>query len=457
MNNYTPKINSKKLISAPELPKEAQLPVHLELDGCVWLDQYVEFSQKWSPRSFDGYFEATGLWVLSTIAARRITILFGGERHTNLYMLLVGRTSIYAKTTAVQIGKDLISKLGLNYLLLPDESTPQRMIQEMSAKLPENYLNLPKDEKEKALSSLAFAGQRGWYYDEFGQNIQNMMRRDGPYSEFRGILRKFDDTEPTYVRATVTRGKEVVDRPYLALLGILTPADIASVVSHGSMLWGDGYLARMGLIVPTNGMMKDGEFPSGKRVFDESLLKPLMGWHKRLGFPTPVISGNVVTSDCSKCNTILNLADDTRKAYYRYDKALRNLLIEMSLTDLDGNYARFPEKSLRIAALFASLEGSDLIKINHWAKAQAIVERWRSNLHSLYRQVNTDEFVNQKLSGEQKVLKAIKEKVFPTSREIQQFSGLSSEETGRLLGVLALDKRIIREKQGKTDRYRLNK
>ena len=82
----------------------------------------------------------------------------------------------------------------------------------------------------------------------------------------------------------------------------------------------------------------------------------------------------------------------------------------MNLTDLDGNYARFPEKALRIAALFSSLGGSPEIKINHWAKAQAITERWRSNLHSLYKQVNTEEFATQRWTDNQKVLNAIKQK-----------------------------------------------
>ena len=38
MHNYTRNNESKNLIAAPELPKEAQLPVYLGLDGCPWLD-----------------------------------------------------------------------------------------------------------------------------------------------------------------------------------------------------------------------------------------------------------------------------------------------------------------------------------------------------------------------------------------------------------------------------------
>ncbi len=428
MHNYTSKKESKNLIAAPELLKEAELPVHLELDACEWLDLYVDFCRKWSPRSFDGYLEATGLFILSTVAARRATILYGGGRYTNLYMLLVGRSGVNAKTTTVRIAKEFINTIDLVKLLLPDECTPQKMIQEMSSTVPVDYEKWPAGKKEKYLDELAFAGQKGWYSDEFGTNIQNMMRGSGPYGEYRGILRKFDDTEQTYVKGTIIRGREEINRPYLSMLGALTPADLAPYASSGSTLWGDGYLARMALIVPPNGIIKDGEFPSGKRVFDGSLLNPISDWHKRLGIPKITIVKGVLIADLHEIKSELELSKETRSAISKYGKALRKIQAGMNLTDLDGNYARFPEKALRISALFASLGGSREIEINHWAKAQAITERWRSNLHSLYKQVNTEEFTLPKWTDEQKVLNAIKQKACPTSREIQQYTGLSTDD-----------------------------
>jgi len=327
------------------------------------------------------------------------------------------------------------------------------MIQEMSGKLPKDFDSFAKDRQAKILMALTFSGQRGWYYDEFGGQIQNMMKRDGPYTEFRSILRKFHDTETSYVRGTIIRGKEEILRPYLSLLGVLTPSDISPVVKFGSMLWGDGYLARMGLIVPPQGIVKDGEFPTGERIFDESLLNPIIAWHKRLGIPSLEYSNGKVMRDFTKATSKLNLSEEARKAYYRYDTALRNILINMTLTDLDGNYARFPEKALRIAALFTSLEGSKEIRLNHWAKAQAISERWRSNLHSLYKQVNSESTTTQKWTDEQKILKAIYDKVNPTSRQIQQYTGLKSDPVTRIIDVLIQGNKIISEVVGKSTRY----
>ena len=107
----------------------------------------------------------------------------------------------------------------------------------------------------------------------------------------------------------------------------------------------------MALVIPPDGLIKDERFPDGEMVIPESLLQPLRDWHKRLG-------------DLSANNrSPLELDPDVKDAYYRYDGALRKLLVEIGIPDFDGSYGRLPEKALRIAALFASLEGSPTIKM----------------------------------------------------------------------------------------------
>src|SRR5207248_11561637 len=56
-------------------------------------------SSKWSPRAYDGFHEAVGLWILSTIAARRVALAHGGRRYTPLFIALTARTSLYSKST----------------------------------------------------------------------------------------------------------------------------------------------------------------------------------------------------------------------------------------------------------------------------------------------------------------------------------------------------------------------
>jgi hypothetical protein len=142
-----------------------------------------------------------------------------------------------------------------------------------------------------------------------------------------------------------------------------------------------------------------------------------------------------------------------KDAYYYYRSALLKLLSKISTPDFDGNYGRFPEKALRVAALFASKDGNSSIKMKNWAKAQGIVERWRRNLHDVYRQVNAEGGKQRSLTACDKVKKAIFEKVNPTKREIEQYTGLSAEEVEQILDQLIAEGSVIPKKSGKTVRY----
>jgi hypothetical protein len=78
-----------------------------------------------------------------------------------------------------------------------------------------------------------------------------------------------------------------------------------------------------------------------------------------------------------------------------------------------------------MAALFASYSGSPTIEINHWVKAQMITEQFREDLHNLYSQLSENKSV-QKPTNEEKVLSAIRRKINPKKREIEQSTGLRS-------------------------------
>jgi hypothetical protein len=209
----------------------------------------------------------------------------------------------------------------------------------------------------------------------------------------------------------------------------------------------------MGLIVPPTGLIKNDRFPKGERQIPSNLLTPIRSWHERLGIPKVGIFEGQLTNLPTILTSRLTLSEETFEAYYKYDDALRTLMQTMNIYDFDGNYARFPEKALRIATLFASLERSSTINLNHWAKAQGITERWRSNLHSLYKQVIEENASSQKMTDEQKVQKAIEQKKAPTAREIQQYSGLEKTKIKEILETLQNSGKVTLEETGKTTRY----
>ena len=64
----------------PNLPAEVQAKSDLGDNACPWLDGYIEFSRQMSPRGYDGFHEAIALWLLSTIAARRLVLMMGNKK-----------------------------------------------------------------------------------------------------------------------------------------------------------------------------------------------------------------------------------------------------------------------------------------------------------------------------------------------------------------------------------------
>ena len=396
-------VKSYDLSECPVLPETAQLDPALGLDAAPWLDSYIAFSRMWAPRAYDDFHESTGLSVLSTVAARRVKLDFGGERFTSLMIANIARSSVFTKSTAHHIGGAFIEAAGLAFLLAPDDATPQALLSRMSlsAKVKDWNLLTPEQREREALR-LAFAGQKGWDFDEFGAKVSSMMRDSGVMADFRGLLRRFDDCPKSYSYATIGRGENAIERPYLTILASLTPADMAPYAKPSGALWRDGFWARFAFVAPSpDAQPSFGRFPSGARILPYDLISKLRRWHDSLGVPDvdvvqridaegkPTDEFNVTVTarppqDCQ-------LGTGVFERFYAYHDALTALAAASDNADLDGNYSRFAEKALRVAMLIASFENAGRIELCHWARAQTIAERWRESLHNLYRTMNSNQ------------------------------------------------------------------
>jgi ribosomal protein L18E len=378
----------------PELPKIALLPPAIAHGACEWLDAFVAFSRKWSPRSFDGFHEAVGLWVLSTVAARRVKTECGGPRFTPLFVALIAPTSIGAKSEAARNGRLVLEASGLEYLLLPEDMTSARFLHELVGEVPRNFGRMSEKNQAKVKLRLAHSGQRGWFYDEMGQSLAGITREGGPGADFHSILRRIDGCPTTMEKSTMARGTEQVELPYLAMLGSLTPADIRSMGRRGNGAWTDGFWARFALIAPnTDAPLNVGAFPRGEKRVPDELIIPLQEWDRRLGSSHVTIDaetnskGKVIGYTFERQGhppQLCQLDNDAWDAYCRYGDALLELIhTNRDEEAIAGNYNRLQEKALRMAVMFASLAGSAEVKLQHWALAQQIAERWRANLHHL--------------------------------------------------------------------------
>jgi hypothetical protein len=448
-----------KMPDIPPLPSYARLPEDLGRDASPWLDRYIEFSREWSPRAFDGFHEACGLWVLATVAARRVMLPLGSKMYTPLSILLVARTSLWAKSTTARIAIETLTAAGLDWLLAADASSPQKFIQDLTPRLPSDFDKLPPRQQQRIRKRLAFAGQRGWFYEEFGQQVHSMNRSDGPMAEFRGIIRRFDDCYESYEYATIARGTDYVERPYIALLGNLTPADLRPFATRGAAMWNDGFWARFGFVAPYGVESGRGRFPAGERVIPPDLWKPLREWHEWLGVPQAMM--NTEASPGGSAPALFSVVDPTRctlghgvmDAFYRYSDGLRDILMESGTQDFDGNYARFPEKAMRIAMLLASSGNRRQIEMTHWARAQQITERWRIGLHALYEEINEPEPSRAEMM-EGKVLRAIEKHGKRTAAQVaNDVRGLDTGTAETLLQKLVKEEVLVAEKAQRTTYY----
>lgn len=446
------------------LPPAARLDPQLAEDASPWLTRYCAFSAQWSPRAFADFHIGVGLFVLSAVAARRVMLHLGGPRYTNLYIALASRTGLWAKTTTAKIGLQVLRDAGLDFLLAPDDASPQALIQNMTARVSWQWARLSAEAQAMERQRLAFAGQRSWFYEEFGQQVAAMMRPSGVMADFRGLLRRFDDCPEHFRYVTVGRGMDVVERPYLAFLVNVTPADLKPYAQRGANLWGDGFLARFAFITPPEHNHGRGRFPGGRRVVPDELLAPLQAWHRRLGIPQVRIvsvetgEGGEAVGDhrvevTPGAPEVCTLGAGVYERFYAYNDALMDLALTMNLHDLDGSYARFPEKALRVAMLLASLENGGTIELRHWARAQEITESWRLSLHRLYEQI-TRAAVPLEQPFAEKIMQQIALHGPLTPRELtQRISNLPVELARKTLTELVKAGKLQEVPAGKTTRY----
>ena len=454
-------------------PLDGAMPLTDELvrRACPWLADYIMFSRRWSPRAYEGFHPACGIWLLSTVAAGRVTSHFGGLRKTPVSIALTARSSLHAKSTTARVAQQVLEESGLDWLLFgEDEATPQRFIQSLAGKLPENFEKMAGPAQQQARREFAFSGQRGWYYDEFGQLVAQITRQNGYMGEFRSILRWMDDSKRSHRGGTIGRGTDEILNPYLALLCNMTPADLKASARRGAGMWGDGFWARFAFVCPpADKIVRKDRIPSGRREVPETLTEPLQDWHIRLGEPEVAISpvldkkgeptGEMAVERIGPLpESELFIGNVVYEAFYAYSDALLDQVAASDSDDLSGNYVRFAEKALRLAMLFASLKGSEEIALEHFALGQAITETWRENLHSLFEQVNEPEpgFDEQ---VEAKILKLVEKFAargqMITMRMVGQYVyGADTEKKGRM--VAAMCKANILEKiaVGKTEYYR---
>jgi len=388
------RIASSDREAMPELPTSARI-AEPPPNRFPWLRDYMKFSRKWSPRSTDGMHEAVALWVLSTAAAGRVRFFEQGEpERAALYYLIVAGTSAWAKSTCAKVGTRLLDKADLSHLLL-DSGTPQAQIESMRLRVPPDYHTMLPHERDEVRKGLAFAAQRGWFADEFGGDLAIMQNKNSHMYALAKMLLKFHDSDDSVTDSTIGRGRLRLLRPTLSVLGVSTFAQLSDAIKKNEKLWEDGTFARFCLVTPQpSEPERNNQAPNENRVYPDSLIQPLRKMHAALGTNEVVIESHEIPAEAKNGKPTLTygatvrrwaeynvgLSDGFVEAATKYDAALFTLRQDMG-SWCNGSYVRFPNTARRIAVLLAAIEGASVADVDHWAKAQAIVERSRQQLH----------------------------------------------------------------------------
>ena len=247
-NGYTKNREEHYHIDIPELPLDVKAQESLADQASPILDAMVDYFKYWATRSYEGYHEAVAIWVLSTIAARRVYLPWRKGVWTNLYIVLVSDSTVNAKTEAASYGKHVIEQCGLSFLLAPDDISPEKWISKMSGNvysIPYHYNLMNENEREWLRLKMAFAAQKGWVYDEFGDFLQEIIKSSSSSRKFYKLLKQLYDNKKTFIYETHARGEETALMPYLSLLGTATPDSLKPIARDDSAVWTDGAFARM--------------------------------------------------------------------------------------------------------------------------------------------------------------------------------------------------------------------
>jgi Protein of unknown function (DUF3987) len=463
-------------ITAPPLDYSILDP-ELARGACPWLDEaYVPFSRMWSPRAPDIHHIGCGLWVLSTLAMRRLAAKEGRTiQPTPLYIQLVAPSSVWGKTTTARIAVDLLENLHLDWILSPNMVTPEKFLKNMATMtVPANYGTLDDEQKEQVRTKLAHCGQRGWYYSEFGQLLREMSDSKGRNALFKSILLRMDDCENTSRYDTIGRDLEEIHLPYLTLLGTMTPDCMKAYSGSDSSSWGDGFYARFAFCcVPlhrkkTQQDLEREEFPQGEGQYGYDILRPLWDFHSRLKrhqCEIEAIEDEKGGTERYKATrlpisrypiTVLPLHAPARRALNDYGNALALRAQDEDLAQFRSYYSRLRDKTLRIATLFAGLQHCHSIELRHIARAQQIAEEFRQSIHQLGAHLG--QWSSSSKQQDDKILRVLRAKDVPlTVREIcQHIRGMDAKEARERLDTLELAGIVGIQEKGRSIYYVIN-
>ena len=183
----------------------------------------------------------------SVAIARRVRLrLRHDDLFPNLLVLWICDTTIYAKTTGLNIAKRFARSV-FPHLLAVSEFSPEALLDDFAGRQPLGLQDLPEEDRSLWTERRNFAAQRGIVLDE-AASLFSSFKRDYnaglPY-----YLLRLSDCDPEVEKLTRGAGKVVAHDTYLSFLGSTTAA--ALMRTDLDFLWGSGLWPRFALLTPS--------------------------------------------------------------------------------------------------------------------------------------------------------------------------------------------------------------
>lgn len=186
-----------------------------------WIDRYADLMTRLtgSPREFN---QLTGLALIATVIQRRAVLRMSfADIYPNVYGVIIARSSVYHKSSALAKPRSLLQRALLEKLLLSELQTSEGLLRQLSGQS----------------SGLIVRDEIGTLFASHNTRYLQQVKPD---------LTALYDCYP-YSRS-LSAGDIKVDKPYLNILGATTPARFYEGVSMVD--WQDGFLARWLFVLP---------------------------------------------------------------------------------------------------------------------------------------------------------------------------------------------------------------
>jgi hypothetical protein len=377
----------------PPLPAYAALSdedMRLATVGRGWLNDYVRWATRAAPASPEIFHEAMGLWLLASVSTRRVALPVSGEMiYPNLYILIVAKTSLYRKTTAMKQVRRLMEAAGMEPLRLPEDATPEALFDELSGVKPSNFDAMTDSNRADWLKGRAVAAQRTFIKDE-ASSIFADLRKDYKAGLAELLLQGYDGDGGRISKLLKARGLITLKDMCLSFLGATTPVMMAKYMTNEEQE--NGFAARFAIVTPEGPPVyqESGDavgVPAALVDRVRSIFNEVLPWHNGKQPVAASEYGEVISPPVMKATAEPN----AMKRLLAYRRALGFDMIEQDVVseDKSASYSRIPTLAMKIATLLAMSETQPgqtvTIHESNALAALLIAERWRESLHRLDR------------------------------------------------------------------------